>query len=114
MDDELRQVSLPFDRLQLAEVTLRATKTELSRNCRCARDGRPFVPLCLSRGCSSPARAHKVNIVARTHVNAFYGLVAKLEDALYASGHFLVFPLFILPNVNASGKLVGTLLMATR
>jgi hypothetical protein len=50
-----------------------------------------------------------VNIVARTHVNAFYGLVAKLEDALYASGHFLVFPLFILPNVNASGKLVGTL-----
>lgn len=36
----------------------------------------------------------------RTHVDAFHGLVAKLEDVLYASGYFLVFPLFILYNGN--------------
>jgi hypothetical protein len=49
---------------------------------------------------SSSAWANKNEHCARTHVNAFHSLVAKLEDALYASGHFLVFPLFILYNRN--------------
>jgi hypothetical protein len=44
--------------------------------------------------------ANKNEHRARTHVDAFHSLVAKLEDALYASGHFLVFPLFILYNGN--------------
>jgi hypothetical protein len=33
---------------------------------------------------------------ARTHINALHDLISKLENALYASGHLLVFSLLIL------------------
>jgi hypothetical protein len=36
---------------------------------------------------------------ARTHINALHDLIAKLENALYASGHLLVFPFLILDEV---------------
>jgi hypothetical protein len=39
---------------------------------------------------------HVIIYRSRTHINPFHDLALKLKNALYASCHFLVFPLFIL------------------
>jgi hypothetical protein len=42
------------------------------------------------------SRQRKIIHCARTHIDPLHGLIANLENVLYASSHFLVFPLLIL------------------
>lgn len=42
------------------------------------------------------SRGREIVYRARTQVDPFRGLASKLKNALYAGGHFLVFPLLIL------------------